>query len=134
MLLVGLRVSLKIIRSAAMQKYLLPVEPDDDIDSYWWPYSSSNIDEITDDQLLRWMSKSAFSLYHPVGTARMGKDISSGVVDLQCRVHGVSGLRVIDASIMPGQISGHPTAAIISISEKMSDCIRGIHPSKKERD
>lgn len=56
----------------------------------------------------------------------MGPDFASSVVDLQCRVHGVTNLRVIDASIMPEQISGHPTAPIIAIAEKMGDVIRGL--------
>ncbi|KAL8243960.1 hypothetical protein R6Q59_010218 [Mikania micrantha] len=125
-LLVGLRVCLKIMRSPALQKYLEPVETNDDINSYWWPYSSSDPDAITDDQLRRWMSRTAFTLYHPVGSARMGPSDKDSVVDLQCRVHGVKNLRVVDASIMPEQISGHPTAPIIAIAEKMSDIIRGV--------
>ncbi|QIX00308.1 hypothetical protein AMS68_005825 [Peltaster fructicola] len=125
-LLVGLRVCLKIMRSEAMKKWLDPVEPNDDPDSYWWPYSSSNIDAITDDQLRRWMTRTAFTLYHPIGTARMGPDAKDSVVDLECRVHGVKALRVIDASIMPDQISGHPTAPIIAIAEKMSDVLKGV--------
>lgn len=117
--------SLHIVRSKAFQKYLEPVPENDDPNSYWWPYSSSNIDAITDEQLLEWMKKTAFTLYHPIGTARMGPNENDSVVDLQCRVHGVKGLRVVDASIMPEQISGHPTAPIIAIAEKMSDVIRG---------
>jgi choline dehydrogenase len=124
-LLVGMRVCLHIARSKAFEKYLDPVPANDDIESYWWPYSSSNIDAITDDQLMTWMNKKAFTLYHPIGTARMGPDAKDSVVDLQGRVHGVQGLRVIDASIMPEQISGHPTAPIIAMAEKMSDLIRG---------
>lgn len=62
-MLVGLRVCLKIIRSDALKKYLEPVERNDDPNSYFWPYSSSNIDAITDDQLLQWMGKTAFTLY-----------------------------------------------------------------------
>lgn len=120
-----MRICLKILQSAAMQKYLEPVEPNDDPTAFWWPYSSSKLDAITDEQLLAWMKRSAFTLYHPIGTARMGPDAASSAVDLQCRVHGVKGLRVIDASIMPEQISGHPTAPIIAMAEKMSDIIRG---------
>lgn len=59
----------------------------------------------------------------------MGPSAENSVVDLQCRVHGVKGLRVVDASIMPEQISGHPTAPIIAIAEKMSDVIRGVTSS-----
>lgn len=65
-------------------------------------------------------------IYSPVGSARMGPNEKESVVDLQCRVHGIQNLRVVDASIMPEQISGHPTAPIIAIAEKMSDVIRGV--------
>lgn len=124
-LLVGLRVCLKIARSKAFQEFLETAPVNDDPDSFWWPYSSSNIDAITDDQLMEWMKKTAFTLYHPIGTARMGPNPQNSVVDLQGRVHGIKGLRIMDASIMPEQISGHPTAPIIAMAEKMSDLIRG---------
>ena len=62
-MLVGLRVCLKLIRSPAFAKYLDPVPNNDDPDHYFWPYSSSNVDAITDDQLRKWMGKTAFTLY-----------------------------------------------------------------------
>ena len=105
---------------------------DDDINSYWWPYSCSDIDKITDDQLIRWMGRTAFTLYHPVGSARMGPKEDTAVVDLHCRVHGVEGLRVVDASVFPEQISGHPTATIIAMAEKMSDAIKGVSSINKD--
>jgi choline dehydrogenase len=123
-LLVGLRVCLELIRAKSFEPYLEKVEPNDDEDSPWWPYSSTNIHAITDDQLKKWMSRTAFTLYHPVGSVRMGPDSNSSAVDLDCRVHGVRGLRVVDASIFPEQISGHPTAPIIAIAEKMAETIR----------
>lgn len=64
----------------------------------------------------------AHTLYHPVGTARMGTDASS-VVDEQLRVRGVSGLRVADASIMPTIIRGHTNAPSIVIGEKAADLL-----------
>ncbi|GMG23025.1 unnamed protein product [Aspergillus oryzae var. brunneus] len=100
------------------------VPVNDDPWSYWWPYSSSDIDRITDDQLLRWMDEKAFTLYHPVGSARMGTSPENSVVDVQCRVHGVNRLRVMDASVFPEQISGHPTAPIGAMAYKLSDMIK----------
>ncbi|KAF9895298.1 hypothetical protein FE257_000202 [Aspergillus nanangensis] len=123
-LLAGLRVCLKIMRSPSLQQFLEPVPVDDDPWSYWWPYSSSDIDKITDDQLLRWMQEKAFTLYHPVGTARMGSSAATSVVDSQCRVHGVQRLRVMDASVFPEQLSGHPTAPIGAMAFKLSEMIR----------
>jgi choline dehydrogenase len=120
----GLRICLKIMRSPAFQKYLEPVPTNDDPSSYWWPYSCSDIDAVTDEQLGRYMIERAFTLYHPIGSARMGPSPSSSVVDVQCRVHGTDRLRVVDASIFPEQISGHPTAPIAAIAQKASEMIK----------
>jgi len=64
------------------------------------------------------------TLYHPVGTARMGSDAAS-VVDPELRVRGVEGLRVADASVFPTLIRGHTNAAAIVIGEVAADLIRG---------
>jgi len=66
------------------------------------------------------------TLYHPVGTARMGVDTAS-VVDSELRVRGVEGLRVADASVMPRIIHGHTNAPAIVIGEVAADLIRGRH-------
>ncbi len=71
----------------------------------------------TDESLMEHIRKSAETLYHPVGTCKMGGD-SMAVVDDELRVHGIKGLRVIDASIMPSIISGNTHAATIMIAEK----------------
>ncbi len=70
------------------------------------------------------MRRYSHTLYHPVGTARMGLDDAS-VVDPQLRVRGVRGLRVADASVMPTVIRGHTNAPAIIIGERAADLIRG---------
>ena len=70
------------------------------------------------------IDRHAQTLYHPVGTARMGSDAGS-VVDPELRVRGVDGLRVADASVMPGIIRGHTNAPSIVIGEKAADLLRG---------
>ena len=79
----------------------------------------------SDEDIDAWVRRSVETCYHPVGTCRMGPEARDAVVDSECRVHGVAGLRVIDASIMPAIVSGNTNAPTIMIAEKMSDLLRG---------
>ncbi|MGJ8623405.1 MAG: GMC family oxidoreductase [Yoonia sp.] len=75
-----------------------------------------------DPAILDWARSNTASIYHPTGTCKMGGD-PMAVVDAQLRVHGITGLRVADCSIMPEIVSGNTNAPAIMIGEKASDLI-----------
>jgi choline dehydrogenase len=77
----------------------------------------------SDEQLLDYARRRGGTVYHPTSTCKMGSD-PLAVVDADLRVHGVDGLRVADASIMPTVVSGNTNAATIMIGEKLADVVR----------
>lgn len=81
----------------------------------------------TDAEILDYVRASAVTCYHPVGTCAMGTD-ERAVVDQDLRVHGIEGLRVVDASIMPQVVSGNTNAPIMMMAEKIADDLLGIDP------
>ena len=83
-------------------------------------------DTTTDAEWEQHIRNRADTIYHPVGTCKMGHD-QMAVVDDQLRVHGMQGLRVVDASVMPRIVSGNTNAPTIMIAEKAADMIKAQH-------
>ncbi|MEC4881185.1 MAG: GMC family oxidoreductase N-terminal domain-containing protein [Scytonema sp. PMC 1070.18] len=85
--------------------------------------AAPSVDNHTDEALSAYIRETCDTVYHPVGTCKMGTDPDS-VVDPELRVHGVEGLRVVDASIMPTITTGNTNAPTIMIGEKAADLIK----------
>jgi len=84
----------------------------------------------SDEELLEWVRNNAETTYHPVGTCKMGSD-PLAVVDRELRVHGIDGLRVADASIMPTLTSGNTNAPAIMIGEKCAEMVLAAAAARK---
>ncbi|MDB2224793.1 choline dehydrogenase [Halorubrum ezzemoulense] len=80
-------------------------------------------DAETDEAIARHVRDTCHTVYHPVGTCAMGDD-EAAVVDEELRVHGVEGLRVVDASVMPTLVGGNTNAPTIAVAERAADLIR----------
>jgi choline dehydrogenase len=117
-MLAAMRLTLEICAQPAMRPYCAE------------PFTTP--DGETDDALRAHIARTTFSVYHPVGTCRMGPD-QDAVVDEQLRVRGVEGLRVVDASVMPVVPRGNTNAPTIAIAERAADLIRegvaGVQPN-----
>ncbi len=82
----------------------------------------------SDESLIAHIRSTGATAYHPVGTCRIGTDATQSVVDPQLRVHGVQGLRIADASVMPSIASTNTNAICIAIGERAADFILQEHP------
>ncbi len=105
----GFKIQRKIFAAAAFDEYRA-----DEI------FPGSEVQ--TDEQIIEFIREKAESIYHPIGTCKMGND-PMAVVDHNLKVHGIEGLRVVDASAMPTLVSGNTNAPTIMMAEKISDVI-----------
>jgi choline dehydrogenase len=80
----------------------------------------------SDDEIDAWVRRMVGTAMHPTSTCAMGID-DRAVVDAELRVHGLEGLRIVDASVMPTIPGGNTNAPVIMIAEKASDLILGRH-------
>jgi choline dehydrogenase len=119
---VALREGTKIARGIFKQK---------SFDAYRGPEIAPGAHVQSDAEIDAWISRSAETIYHPVGSAKMGTD-SMAVVDAQLKVRGIDGLRVVDASVMPTLVGGNTNAPTIMIAEKAADMILGRNPLPPE--
>ena len=112
-LLAGMRLARNLMRTSALAPWFdKETAPGDDVES--------------DDEFLDFARREGTTVYHLIGTARMGPASDPGsVVDAQLRVKGIENLRVVDASIMPTMPSANTNAATLMIAEKASDMILG---------
>ncbi len=106
----AIRLTRRIIQQPALQKY----KPEE---------FKPGVEFETDEELARLAGDIATTIFHPVGTCKMGSD-NMAVVDDRLRVRGMQGLRVIDASVMPTITSGNTNSPTIMIAEKGADMIR----------
>ncbi len=106
----SVRQARKIMTAKALQQY----SPDEIL---------PGLEKTDDESLLQSVGDIATTIFHPVGTCKMGQD-AKAVVDGNLQVHGLEGLRIVDASIMPRIVSGNTASPVIMIAEKAADLIR----------
>jgi len=115
-LVAGLKLARRVARRPAFDAYR---------GTELWPGESA----MTDGAILARIRETAETLYHPIGTCRAGSDPAAAVVDFEFRVHGISGLRVVDASVLPRHVTGHPNAAIMMTAEYAAETIVSSEPT-----
>ena len=105
----GMRIARRMVGRPALRPYLVEeMSPGANVtsDADWLAFARAN----------------GQTIYHPLGTCRMGED-DAAVVDLRLKVRGLDGLRVVDASVMPKMVSGNIQAAVMMVAEKAADLI-----------
>ncbi len=105
----GMRAARRIVGQPALRPYVeAEISPGPGVES--------------DDEWLDFARRNGQTIYHPIGTCRMGSD-PAAVTDARLRVNGLSGLRVVDASVMPKMVSGNTQAAVMMVAERGAEMI-----------
>jgi choline dehydrogenase len=107
-------------------KRLRQIFETDAFDEFQGVELAPGLDLQSDEAIASYIRSACETMYHPVGTCKMGTD-PMAVVDPELRVHGIDGLRVVDASIMPTIVTGNTNAPTIAIAEKAADLIKAAH-------
>ncbi|WP_426808415.1 GMC family oxidoreductase [Pseudomonas sp. WOUb67] len=115
----GLRLAREILAQPALKRFVLAER-------------LPGLDKVSDEQLFEYACANAKTDHHPAGTCRMGHG-EDAVVSTDLKVHGIAGLRVVDASIMPRLNSSNTNAPTIMIAEKAADLILGKAPQSEEK-
>ncbi|KAF8599117.1 GMC oxidoreductase [Ceratobasidium sp. AG-I] len=118
----GVRLALRVAHTEPLRSKLMFKSNTDESSVFFM--GDADPETVTDSQIEAWLRREVETIYHPVGSARMGTSENDSVVDASLRVHGIRGLRIIDASIFPQQVSGHPCAAVVAVAEKGADLIK----------
>jgi choline dehydrogenase len=119
----GVRFSMRIGRTERVKGVLEPRADSADKKDFFY-MGDADPDRITDEEIKEFIRSHCSAAFHPTSTARIGASPETGVVDSQLRVFGVKGLRIVDASVFPNQVSGHPAAAVVAVAEKAADIIK----------
>jgi choline dehydrogenase len=123
-MLAGLRLTMKMVQQEPLKQHVKRSYDFKRPAEFSRFRGKGEFDQWSDDDLLDLCRETSFTIYHPIGTAKMGPSTDQmAVVDHQLKVHGIEGLRVVDASIMPTIVSGKPQAAVVAIAEKAADMI-----------
>lgn len=80
--------------------------------------------KLSDEDIKLLIRENGQTTFHPTSSAKMGASSKDSVVDSDLQVYGVAGLRVVDASVFPDNVSGHPVAVVVAVAERAADLIK----------